>query len=355
MFIYIVTNKVNGKKYIGKTINSVETRWKQHVNTAKCGGGYLFHNAIRKHGQDSFKVEKHNYTGLVTERELLEIEQDEILRHRAYINFNGYNILFGNHGESHKSTKRVKQYDLQTLNIIKIWGSIKEAIETTGISGISSCCTGACKSSGDFGWCYIDEDPIPYTKNTFQKKVNQYDLNLNLIKTWGSIKEAEKNLNIFGISANCRKVTKSAGGFIWCFINNIPDLYTNNSNCNVIKKKIKQYDLKTLDIIKVWSSVASAEKELNINSISKCCKRKGFSAGGFGWCYVEDSPTPYNNNKGKHNMKRVLQLHKKTKDIINIFKSASEAGRILNISNVSISMCCRNITKSAGGFGWRYA
>ena len=34
MIIYKITNKQNGKMYIGQTINSLENRWKRHQSDA---------------------------------------------------------------------------------------------------------------------------------------------------------------------------------------------------------------------------------------------------------------------------------------------------------------------------------
>lgn len=69
---------------------------------------------------------------------------------------------------------------------------------------------------------------IPSMKNHFGKnhvsavKVNQYDKRNNFIKTWGSIIEASKELNINAtcICNNCKCRRKSAGGFIWRYTNN---------------------------------------------------------------------------------------------------------------------------------------
>lgn len=47
------------------------------------------------------------------------------------------------------------------------------------------------------------------------KKVDQYDLNGNFIKTWNSHKEAEKVLHIFNISSVLSNKRRSAGGYIW--------------------------------------------------------------------------------------------------------------------------------------------
>lgn len=57
--------------------------------------------------------------------------------------------------------------------------------------------------------------------NRKSKKVNQYDLNGNLIKEWFSLSDIHRELkyNISDISACCRKLYwhKTCGGFIWKF------------------------------------------------------------------------------------------------------------------------------------------
>lgn len=52
------------------------------------------------------------------------------------------------------------------------------------------------------------------------KQVAQYDLDGNFIKVWDCIKEAADSLNIFAqnISACCRGVNKTSGGFIWRYV-----------------------------------------------------------------------------------------------------------------------------------------
>lgn len=47
------------------------------------------------------------------------------------------------------------------------------------------------------------------------KKVNQYDKNMKLIKTWDSITQAIRETNIKNIIAVCRGKQKTAGGYIW--------------------------------------------------------------------------------------------------------------------------------------------
>lgn len=58
MIIYKITNKQNGKMYIGQTINSLEDRWKRHQSDALNNIiDTHFARAIRYYGVDSFIVE----------------------------------------------------------------------------------------------------------------------------------------------------------------------------------------------------------------------------------------------------------------------------------------------------------
>jgi group I intron endonuclease len=88
-YIYKITNIINGKVYIGQTINSVENRFKQH--TRKKGCTYLY-AAIKKYGKENFKVE----TIEDVPRELLD--EREIYWISFYNSTNkdiGYNIIKG--------------------------------------------------------------------------------------------------------------------------------------------------------------------------------------------------------------------------------------------------------------------
>ena len=50
--IYMHTNKINGKKYIGQTFQNIEYRWRQDGSGYK---GQPFYNAIEKYGWDNFE------------------------------------------------------------------------------------------------------------------------------------------------------------------------------------------------------------------------------------------------------------------------------------------------------------
>lgn len=54
MIVYLATNTVNGKRYVGKTTRSIDVRVKEHRDLAESGAKSIFHCAIRKHGFEAF-------------------------------------------------------------------------------------------------------------------------------------------------------------------------------------------------------------------------------------------------------------------------------------------------------------
>ena len=57
--IYKITNQVNGKFYIGKTIKTLKNRFHNHCYDAlKRDSTTYFHRAIRKYGKENFILEE---------------------------------------------------------------------------------------------------------------------------------------------------------------------------------------------------------------------------------------------------------------------------------------------------------
>ena len=57
MLIYLITNKINGKQYVGQTSKSLDARWKDHVQIRFRPSCSYLHSAIDKYGPDNFLVE----------------------------------------------------------------------------------------------------------------------------------------------------------------------------------------------------------------------------------------------------------------------------------------------------------
>lgn len=96
--IYCVTNKVNGKQYIGKTEEYyINTRWCKHKASARNGDKNYFHNAIRKYGEENFAFEV--ILKDIPSEELSKKEIDMIRKYNTLMP-NGYNMTFGGEGTS---------------------------------------------------------------------------------------------------------------------------------------------------------------------------------------------------------------------------------------------------------------
>jgi group I intron endonuclease len=102
MIIYKVTNLVNGKVYIGKTINTLEKRKIQHISESNANRTKsIFHKALRKYGEDNFLWEI--IDSAESENELFDKEKYYITFYHSYIkddNSNGYNMTIGGEGIS---------------------------------------------------------------------------------------------------------------------------------------------------------------------------------------------------------------------------------------------------------------
>ena len=88
MIIYLLTNKKNGKKYVGQTIHSLEKRMKEHCRKRQM----IVDRAIAKYGIDNFLVETIDYADTIDELNEKERKWVEIY---DCIVPNGYNQCAG--------------------------------------------------------------------------------------------------------------------------------------------------------------------------------------------------------------------------------------------------------------------
>ncbi len=103
--VYMATNKANGKRYVGKTVGTVESRRRSHELSADGGSSLYFHRALRKYGFDAFGW-----------RELFDDADEEDLDsvERAMIRLlktrvpSGYNLTDGGSNGRHSALTRIK-------------------------------------------------------------------------------------------------------------------------------------------------------------------------------------------------------------------------------------------------------
>ena len=122
--IYLITNTVNGKIYVGKTTKTLDARWRGHVQSAMRvrSINMMLHAAIRKHGPEAFTIAAICCVSTAEELDALEIYH--IKRLNACGRGVGYNMTKGGDGGTPERAK-----DSQTPEVLdKISSRVKAAL-----------------------------------------------------------------------------------------------------------------------------------------------------------------------------------------------------------------------------------
>jgi group I intron endonuclease len=95
MIAYKITNKVNGKQYVGITTSSLNRRWNEHNYLARVGGDQYISRAIKVHGKSNFSIEQ-IASAIGNTENLKQLEIDLIEQYDTF--YNGYNLTKGGDG-----------------------------------------------------------------------------------------------------------------------------------------------------------------------------------------------------------------------------------------------------------------
>lgn len=124
--------------------------------------------------------------------------------------------------------RTILQIDMNSLEVLKKWNSINEIRCEMKVTSdrIQECVakSGKTKAAAGYYWCYEDEyesflkNPPVIKPSTV--KVLRFDLNMNFVKEYDSLKDAMKdlgmgNLNSAAIIRCCKGKAKTAYGSIW--------------------------------------------------------------------------------------------------------------------------------------------
>ncbi len=105
MFVYLITNTINGKRYVGQTRRTLARRWKQHQVSKGC---CALNSAIQKYGVENFTIEPICEPPTI---ELMnEFEKEYIERYCTLVP-NGYNLMTGGPAPQHSEETRKKISD----------------------------------------------------------------------------------------------------------------------------------------------------------------------------------------------------------------------------------------------------
>jgi len=259
-FVYSIKCKLEPyMEYIGQTAHEdFQIRLNGHISDVKNGRKRHLYNAIRKYGWDQFTIEiLHNFPREGNWQERLdELEVQEIAQ-RGTLAPGGYN------NETGGNKNKVLHEDTKEL--------------------MSSARSG--EQHAMFGK-HHQEEAKGLLREANRKEVQQWSRDgTELLRTFESVEKAsggDKALSVnIGRVCNGKEGRKTAGGFHWKFVNQ--DDHQDNEVLKFTKIQQWSFDLTTLigeyDTIR---EAAEAVKSDN-SSISRCCKGRGRSAGGFKW------------------------------------------------------------------------
>jgi group I intron endonuclease len=200
-YIYIITNKIDNKKYIGQTLeNDIRERWKSHFKKgSNCR--YLKH-ALVKYGKNNFKFD---IICICFDSDCDRYEKEYMEKYNTIVP-NGYNLReAGNNGRHNIETKK-KIADSVRLYYSTLSVEQKKEIKEKH-SGINNPLFGKKRT----------KEQLKNVKN--KKKVECYNLKNELVGTFDSIADGarEANINQSNLAKCCQGKYKTCGGFIWKF------------------------------------------------------------------------------------------------------------------------------------------
>jgi predicted GIY-YIG superfamily endonuclease len=321
-YIYKITNKINGKMYIGQTAETIHRRFKRHGYDCKKSNAH-FPRAIRKYGIDNFEVEELEKISCETKEQLyILLQESETRLIEKYNTFkNGYNSTLGGEGclgikmsDSRKQSIResmesnlqkiripILQYDLNG-NLIKRHKSILDASNYSGYgrSIIKQCCENKKVYKKEFLFKYDDETDLNLYDYKIgvhhsSKRIAMYTLNGKFVKEYNSIIDAsrENNINHIAIIRNCKGDFKRAGKYQFRYIDEFGEFPKRVIKFNPWVSKhqspIAMYD-KEGNLIEVYSMIKEASSILGFYSseISDVCRNKKQYIHGFRFRYLTE-------------------------------------------------------------------
>ena len=318
MIIYMVRNKINNKIYFGQTSQKggFDRRYKN--NFPNRTHNQHIKRAIEKYGWDNFEVVK----------EFDKAEDIDELNALEDLYIKMWNTTNPNYGYNKKSGGNVCIFTEETIEKLKqakvgqffgeenpFYGKkhndetkrkISKAMKGRFAGGNSynygrvfSEETRQKMSEAQKGRTYSEETKKKWSEqrqgvgNPRSRKVAQYTLDGEFVKVWDFIKEAANELRIKpnGITKCCGGTLKSAGGFMWAYIDENGN-YPQNLEPREDKRdsqglKIEQY-AKDGTLIATWDSIKEASEALKISAggICSCCKGRLKTHKGYIWKYA---------------------------------------------------------------------
>jgi group I intron endonuclease len=221
-YIYSIKNKINGKKYIGQTIEKdVNDRWRSHLKSnSNC---VYLKRAFKKYAPENFKFE---IICICFDNDCNTYEKEYIKKFNTIVP-NGYNLKQGgNNGGKHHSQTKKKISETLKITFSKRTDEQKK-IDSERFLGEKNS-QYKCNLTQE----YIDKKSkimkekwksgfFSKVHEKTKKKVDCFSLDNVFIARYESLSEAGRQLICSKslISRCCNNKNKNYKGFIWQFVN----------------------------------------------------------------------------------------------------------------------------------------
>lgn len=354
--IYKIENKINGKIYIGQSVN-IKKRWKHHKYD-------LDNNKhANKHLQSAwFKYGKNNFSfSIICECKISELDEKEmyyINKNKSYDENYGYNLTIGGDG-----AKKFYDFDL----ILNTYNQNKSVVKTSELLNISEG-----KISEILAELNVRDIKSP------NRKIIGIDCNdYSFQYEFDSIKEAYDYFNSTITNQINKSIKDSKYTAFNCIWFDREDYIKYNGNINKLLqitkyKETEKYDISKADDIththktsvicittgKIFPSVLEAARYYGIkseNGICYCCSYKRKTCGGLSWMYLDEYKYMLDNNFTIEEMKNKYIPKNTTKKVIclnygKMFNRIVDANIYanLNIYSGKISDACQGKIPTAG-------
>lgn len=260
--IYKIENLINGKIYIGKSVN-IEKRFRTHINDSfnenKPEYNHLIHKAIRK-----YKVENFSFD-IIEECDENELNSREMYWIHTYDccvldgRDKGYNMTRGGEGSSSIDVYKVYELWDKGLSVTEIADKLHNDKHAVSIR---------VKEYDNYTQEELNKRHYSLIAKSKQKEICQYDLMGNFINQYDSVLEASEKTGIGyrTICSNIQGQTSSAGGSQWRYKSDPPPGKYNVKG-NGYKTPIVQLDLE-YNLINEFDSLKDAAKIIGLKSTS---------------------------------------------------------------------------------------
>lgn len=107
-YLYHIENQINGKIYVGKSMEREDSRWQEHLADARSGRTKMpIHRAIKKYGSDNFS---YNITSMYDTQEEALLAEVDLIAYLKSQDVELYNLTAGGEGVSFRRGPRSAEH-----------------------------------------------------------------------------------------------------------------------------------------------------------------------------------------------------------------------------------------------------